>query len=608
MRVSLDLRRVDHLQCSSYPKSCCLSLNHLREVWPLLTVLVLSTLSIAPRTLKTSIGPPSALQDRFRRVSDPRQFTPGPHRGLPAASINRSRAAQSDISSTSPKGTLRHNTKASPSCISESVLNAPHNFQRFRHGSTRYLRYEPDSLEQSADHSMLSTSLSGHASLGMLWILAIRTLAVIALLLTFTIFVLITIFAVTLTILHLPECIPALAAGILQILSLGTLVFFTDQTFRAPGDSRCRQGLRRRSSLYILGSLPAILAAVVTVIALSWMKIRLDDLPETIVGRGKSDIILSAFIIWGCSVVAQAAFYLLCLLRAGPPPQDNLNGLDPQILEEVAEMMHRTGETARAGLMQSQSDQNLTTLTPHRSSNSSEAIRSLRSSLSEVVRPMTSRTKLLTRHRSFPHNSKKSSFESTTRDCASQENGFDTWDTSSVGPHIREAVSQSAPPSAGSGLETIPGSRPESPANALDGPFLPQSPSQCTPNFSRPSTRQRSSSNEDHIHPLFRTSSPTPPPTPTPGTVVTAAPMAGQVINGRTFNRMRSGSLPSSPSPLVHSESFDAWSSARSFAPPRREPTPPIPDFILSAGTRTSFVDYGKRKASLKSTDADTEQ
>ncbi|KAI9873885.1 MAG: hypothetical protein M1830_010429 [Pleopsidium flavum] len=437
------------------------------------------------------------------------------------------------------------------------------------------------------------------------WMVSVRTLGLVALLFTLAAFAFVTMFAVTLTIAHLSICIPAIAAGILQILSLGTLGYFTYQRSKPPGNDGHQRRLRQRSSLYILGGLPAVLAAALTVLTFSWMKIRFDDVQGLIPGRRTSELLTSAFVVWGCSVVAQAAFYSASLLRTRLSPEEDGTSSTSANFEEVTQMQ----ETSRPNTtesMQSQSFQILAVQKPHRSPTSSEAISSLRSSLSVVVRPMTSRTKLLTRQRSSPCDSKSSSFETPSRERMTQENGFDTWDTSSVGPQIRETVLQSSPPSAGSGLEPIPGSRPESPANALDGPFLPQSPSQRTPNFSRPSTRQRSSSNEDHIHPLFRTSSPTPPPTPTPGTVVTAAPMAGQVINGRILNRMRSGSLPSSPSPLVHSESFDTWSLARSTTPPTREKTPPIPDFVLSAGTRASFVGYGKRKASLRSTDADT--
>lgn len=55
---------------------------------------------------------------------------------------------------------------------------------------------------------------------------------------------------------------------------------------------------------------------------------------------------------------------------------------------------------------------------------------------------------------------------------SSQSSQFDTWDTSSVPPPLRDTVhcrvQRVLPP--------IPGSRPASPANALEGPFLPDSP------------------------------------------------------------------------------------------------------------------------------------
>lgn len=43
-----------------------------------------------------------------------------------------------------------------------------------------------------------------------------------------------------------------------------------------------------------------------------------------------------------------------------------------------------------------------------------------------------------------------------------------------------------------------------------------------------------------NIHPLFRTCSPSPPPTPLPGTNVKASPAAGQTISPQTLNRVRS--------------------------------------------------------------------
>src|SRR5699024_9017558 len=47
----------------------------------------------------------------------------------------------------------------------------------------------------------------------------------------------------------------------------------------------------------------------------------------------------------------------------------------------------------------------------------------------------------------------------------------------------------------------------------------------------------------DHIHPLFRRGSISPPPTPGPGTVVTASPVAGQTISVQMLNRVRASTI-----------------------------------------------------------------
>ncbi|KAL4890441.1 hypothetical protein BDV59DRAFT_204399 [Aspergillus ambiguus] len=63
---------------------------------------------------------------------------------------------------------------------------------------------------------------------------------------------------------------------------------------------------------------------------------------------------------------------------------------------------------------------------------------------------------------------------------------------------------------------------------------------------------------ESNIHPLFRSGSPSPPPTATPGSIVVACPAAGQTISTKTLERVRSthslrSHTPRSRSPLVES-------------------------------------------------------
>lgn len=235
---------------------------------------------------------------------------------------------------------------------------------------------------------------------------------------------------------------------------------------------------------------------------------------------------------------------------------------------------------------------------------------SIRSSLSQAVRPITSKTKLV-------QHSQRSSHRPTSRGSsqnrASVEEGFDSWDTSSVDSSARQAV-ESASPTPPRFLETIPASpttsRSASPGFPLD--LEPPKSRQRSRSYSPANgyterTRSAASSplespSEAHIHPLFRTDSPTPPPSATPGTVVTAAPNAGQLITDRNVRRMRSSSLTRSP--LAHSDSFDSISNAADKEElealeeetGERTITPPIPDYIMNGGPRQSLSGYNLRK------------
>lgn len=227
--------------------------------------------------------------------------------------------------------------------------------------------------------------------------------------------------------------------------------------------------------------------------------------------------------------------------------------------------------------------------------------------------------------------------------------GFDSWDTSAVDPQNRQLVTGTTVASAtcnGSGngsrfLETIPASpttsRSPSPGTPLDRFDLPSprtahrsrsfSPATSAHSLALPTPprraltfTQQASASESHIHPLFRSDSATPPPMASPRTVVIAAPQAGQVISDRqsirSLSRMRSGSLPTVSSPLTDKRSFESFATAaqgggvggesnKTFSAssensmrsddtviveevPERRITPPVPDFILKAGSQSS--------------------
>ncbi|KAK3692902.1 hypothetical protein B0T22DRAFT_30358 [Podospora appendiculata] len=258
-----------------------------------------------------------------------------------------------------------------------------------------------------------------------------------------------------------------------------------------------------------------------------------------------------------------------------------------------------------------------------------ETMSSFRSSLSNVVRPITSKTRLLPGSQK-PYRRPASLESAAMRELRpiSTEDGFDSWDTSSVDPQNRQTVMESSSPPTSRFLETIPASPTVSRSPSPGTPFdleLPRTRHRSR-SFSPAATRtiqaqraaftQQSTQSESHIHPLFRSDSPTPPPFTTPGTVVTAAPNAGHIImtdkqSIRSLARMRSGSFPAVSSPLSRQSSFDSFRQKVNSSSPElieeaegeattpdteRKMTPPIPDWILSAGSRTSLTGYNSRK------------
>ena len=257
---------------------------------------------------------------------------------------------------------------------------------------------------------------------------------------------------------------------------------------------------------------------------------------------------------------------------------------------------------------------------PTYSTRSSQSLRSWRDSLQQAVRPISSRSKLVSRA-SFNRDVHSIHSDSLSVKSATQPDAFDSWevDAQSKGAAAQLALPSVLMPSRGTALEPIPGSRPASPAKILDGPFplddneeLPPPPKLAL-DTSRPPSPAGS---EAHIHPLFRSESPTPAPAATPGTSIIASPLASHIITcpTRPYNRMRSNSSRSNPhsraaSPaLVHQRSFinertnsrlSERSNSRSPSPPSRQITPPIPDFVLNSSPRSS-VSGSWRKVNLQ--------
>ena len=398
----------------------------------------------------------------------------------------------------------------------------------------------------------------------------------------------------------------AIVAIILQCIAICTTALLVLSHLRE-GSRFGLAGTRRGRNCCFLLSCLAIefVAAAATGVMLGWTYDELQYLSGLVVGQDPTDFMLVIIVVYGLADLAEIVFFI-CLIWVRQP----VTGHVPAQSEDVPEMSHDIRDTSRpatATTVHSNMSRQ-TSLSRPPSATPSDGHSSLRSSLSIITRPTSSRTKLI-RQNSYTRFSRSSSFENSTTARPSQDSGFDAWDTSTVAPHLRETVLHSSPLTTKKpkgALEPIPGSRSPSPAKALEGPFFavatepspPPSPLP-QPSYSRPPSRQQSPSCEDHIHPLFRTSSPTPPPTASSGTVVHAASVAGQLVNERILRRMRSGSLPSSPSPLVRSESYFNFSTAPT-SPAGEVGTPPIPDFILGASERANRPDVGRRAASVR--------
>ncbi|KAK8048430.1 hypothetical protein PG994_010160 [Apiospora phragmitis] len=240
-----------------------------------------------------------------------------------------------------------------------------------------------------------------------------------------------------------------------------------------------------------------------------------------------------------------------------------------------------------------------------------ETMSSFRSSFSQAVRPISSKTRLLSssgRAGRRPPSLDSLAYRSSI---AEEGYGFDSWDTSAVDPQDRQTVADTSPPLPRF-LETIPASpttsRSPSPGTPLDLELEPPKPvARRSRSYSPMARRQptlttHASTSELHIHPLFRTDSPE-PPRATPGTSIHAAEDAGKVIKESSLDRMRSGSLPSAGSvqrSLAPSIASSLTPSTERLELPaadsERKMTPPLPEWILNAGSRTSLTEYEGRK------------
>ena len=340
---------------------------------------------------------------------------------------------------------------------------------------------------------------------------------------------------------HRTAWVTAAANMVALTASLGAVCLYVRRTQRMTYIALC--------TLIVLLSVSATLLTMYTLTWI-WNYVRNVNHPNSRYLFTKN-LSKAGFGVWTVSLIAQATLFTLVFW----PKQQQIAPPTPQELTQ----RHSPGRSVK------RRHSDLTSLTPPSTPPgvlpksepsspkfSSPTKASFQYSVNQVIGPMTSKTKLLLRQQSFSRDSNSHpSTRETSLEALRQEDGFESWDTSRVeeaddGHTLLKSVRLRLE----SRLETIPGSRPVSPANPLNGPFpehieddvrLPESPIHSplhSPSsdassfiFPPPPTRPDSSAGQSHIHPLFRSESPGPAPVASPGTVITASPYAGQVVS-----------------------------------------------------------------------------
>lgn len=405
----------------------------------------------------------------------------------------------------------------------------------------------------------------------------------------------------------------SIAAQGLVVLGLGALcVTHIVETLEAL--------VKRHMNLTIgVGFTLSTLAAIASVATLVLLSKTTSDLGPDVLGMSKTTMLITSAILVGTAYPLQLLFYVFQFVIGRKPTSD----AGPSIFQR--------GKSPTSGSKLKAIPYNQTNVSlDQRQANNSIDAPSFAASVVGRKSGIESSGSVSSRTRLLPLREKRrpASLESMANR-SSTEDTFESWDTSSVDAHNRQTVLDvsSSPPTAQKPrfLETIPasptGSRSPSPGSSIDlAP--PRRARRRSRSYSPASSRRASitsipNTSEAHIHPLFRSDSAEPPPVATPGTSVVASPIAGQVISPRpsmrSLNRMRSGSLPAAPSPLSRQSSFedavakrlqDEQSSIKEEKEDEEEEgdddsvrkmTPPIPDWIMSAGNRSSLNGYKRR-------------
>ncbi|KAI0390795.1 hypothetical protein F5Y17DRAFT_39470 [Xylariaceae sp. FL0594] len=385
------------------------------------------------------------------------------------------------------------------------------------------------------------------------------------------------------------------------------------------------------SRIWLTSDLIASVIASLLSAALLILIDKADDSPETILSMPWTHTLIGSSFALGVAFISQISFFGIHYISLQlPEPEhalslrtDEEDRLSPQFPLRLKSVPYsRTKPTLSQVQLNERGSSEYSSSRPGTSSERSavETIDSLPGSLSHAPRPTMSKSRLAS-YISRPGRRSDSLDSDTYRDRNSgadgAEDGHDLWDTISVDPHNRQMVLESSSPGRSRLLETIPASPATSRSPSPRGPGDHEQP-KGGPNRSfstgsrTPQERNLTPQpvlpleSELNIHPLFRSDSPGPLPTATPGTVVVAAPNAGQIITGKTITRMRSGSLSNSLSPLSRRGSYESFGKTPSLRHDRLrsedvaeegEMTPPIPEWFLNSGSKTNLAERSSKKS-----------
>ncbi|CAD0113132.1 unnamed protein product [Aureobasidium uvarum] len=359
----------------------------------------------------------------------------------------------------------------------------------------------------------------------------------------------ITLFAASVLV-PTPIHMQATVAAVFDILAITTLfVFVVFYTCTA----RNLQSYKWPLAVAVL--LPFTVAMIMSIYVLGWMYNNLPLIETHYHSEYLASMVAAALAMWTLSLITLGVYGGLYWRSKSSLPDSVLFTSDPlQSCMDLGE--HKTQALS------------LNTLSPYApsfnrpvstfSDASEEQSTGIKSSVRNSVQ------QFLRKGSKSPRKQSKETLRSDSISERRPSDGFETWNSTTVEATDALTALRVAQPHR---LETIPGSRPVSPAHPLDGPFpeaLPESPEfpPFAPSLHRRPSNQQINQDQTHIHPLFRSDSPLPSPAASPGTIITSSPFAGQVVSPSDVafgSRSRKGSAlssrPSSPNSLIRSGS-----------------------------------------------------